>query len=241
MNCNYLDLWKKKTILLDMDGVLIDLAFANFFWQEFLPSQYALQRMIPVQAAARELEQHFMRVHGTLDWYSTDYWHKLLDLDIIALKNSLANRIQLRPGAIDFLNCLKAVKKRCILVSNAHPDSIAIKLGKTGIAHYFDVICSSHQLGLAKENPGFWQQFCSHFGVDPDQCAFIDDNEAVLNNAGIDLNCLYTVYEPDSRKKQPKKSSYSDVGDFSCFLSSAPQQDRLDSLSRDMPQQGNLV
>ncbi len=30
-----------ETVLLDMDGTLLDLHFDNFFWQEYLPRRYA--------------------------------------------------------------------------------------------------------------------------------------------------------------------------------------------------------
>ena len=32
------------TVLLDMDGTLLDLAFDNWFWQRHVPEQYALNR-----------------------------------------------------------------------------------------------------------------------------------------------------------------------------------------------------
>jgi putative hydrolase of the HAD superfamily len=34
--------WSRiDTVLLDMDGTLLDLRFDNWFWQELIPSRYA--------------------------------------------------------------------------------------------------------------------------------------------------------------------------------------------------------
>ncbi len=41
------------TVLLDMDGTLLDLAFDNWFWQRHVPEQYALSRCLDYAGAAR--------------------------------------------------------------------------------------------------------------------------------------------------------------------------------------------
>lgn len=35
------------TVLLDMDGTLLDLAFDNYFWQKLVPETYGEQQGIP--------------------------------------------------------------------------------------------------------------------------------------------------------------------------------------------------
>ncbi len=44
--------WKKiDTVLLDMDGTLLDLNFDNHFWKEFVPLKYAQQKDLSLDAA----------------------------------------------------------------------------------------------------------------------------------------------------------------------------------------------
>ena len=43
--------WKTiNTVLLDMDGTLLDLHFDNYFWQEHLPMRYAEQNNMSFDA-----------------------------------------------------------------------------------------------------------------------------------------------------------------------------------------------
>ncbi len=39
------------TVLLDMDGTLLDLGFDNWFWQPHVPEQYPPSRHLPYPAA----------------------------------------------------------------------------------------------------------------------------------------------------------------------------------------------
>ena len=44
--------WKEiKTVLLDMDGTLLDLYFDYYFWQEYLPEQWARENNISLKTA----------------------------------------------------------------------------------------------------------------------------------------------------------------------------------------------
>mgnify|MGYP000399803101 CR=1 FL=1 len=43
------------TVLLDMDGTLLDLHFDNHFWLDYVPRRYAEARGIPEADAKREL------------------------------------------------------------------------------------------------------------------------------------------------------------------------------------------
>lgn len=44
--------WNKiNTVLLDMDGTLLDLNFDNHFWLEFVPQRYAQKNQLSLAAA----------------------------------------------------------------------------------------------------------------------------------------------------------------------------------------------
>src|SRR5271170_5782772 len=57
------------TVLLDMDGTLLDQRFDNWFWQEHIPRRYAQPKGLSHPAAAAALAPLFHAVKGTMQWY----------------------------------------------------------------------------------------------------------------------------------------------------------------------------
>src|ERR1700722_498690 len=68
------------TVLLDMDGTLLDLRFDNWFWLELIPRRYAAAHGLEVEEAQQRLTLKFVAVRGTLQWYCIDYWSGELKL-----------------------------------------------------------------------------------------------------------------------------------------------------------------
>ncbi len=82
------------TVLLDMDGTLLDLHFDNHFWLEHLPQRYAERNGLSRAEADAVLEPLFREHAGQLNWYCLDFWSRELDLSIRELKH-----FRLRPAA----------------------------------------------------------------------------------------------------------------------------------------------
>src|SRR5262249_25062480 len=74
------------TVLLDLDGTLLDLGFDNDFWLDFIPSAFAAAQSVTVEEAKATLTPLFRACEGTLSWYCIDYWSRELGLDVEALK-----------------------------------------------------------------------------------------------------------------------------------------------------------
>ena len=83
------------TVLLDMDGTLLDLHFDNTFWLKHLPYRYAQIFNMPEEQAAQLLYKKFEDKKGTLEWYCTDYWAKELNVNIVALKQEVKHNERL--------------------------------------------------------------------------------------------------------------------------------------------------
>ncbi len=127
------------TVLLDMDGTLIDLHFDNHLWQQLVPERYAERLGLPLDEAKAQIDVHYHAVNGTLNWYCVDYWSETLGLDIRALKQELLAKIQWRPHAIPFLAELRAAGKQLVLFTNAHPASLSVKDAQLGLAEHLDL------------------------------------------------------------------------------------------------------
>src|SRR5690606_35263849 len=139
------------TVLLDMDGTLLDLHFDNHFWLEHLPQRYAERHGISRAMADRELQPLFARHAGQLAWYCLDFWSRELDLPIVELKREVAHLISLRPDADVFLDALRRAGKRVALITNAHRDSLDRKSTRLNSSHVkisYAVFCSPHHRAL---------------------------------------------------------------------------------------------
>lgn len=171
------------TVLLDMDGTLLDLHFDNHFWLQHLPQRYAEHHQCSLAQARAELLPLFEAHAGQLTWYCLDFWSAELGLDVALLKREVAHLIQLRPHAQAFLAALRQAGKRVALITNAHRDSLSLKLEKVELAPWFERLISAHDYGFPKEDQQFWFALQQDFAFSPARTLFIDDSLPILRSA----------------------------------------------------------
>jgi putative hydrolase of the HAD superfamily len=182
-----------------MDGTVLDLSFDNLFWLDALPRRWGERHGIPADRAIRELRARFDAKRGSLEWYCIDHWSDELDFDIAGLKAAMGEHIRYLPGAVEFLDAMRALGKRLLLTTNAHPISLAVKEHRTGLSRHFDELVSSHEFGVAKESAGFWARLAASHAVDPASTLFVDDSAAVIEAARTaGVLAVYQVLRPDS-------------------------------------------
>jgi len=208
-----------RTVCLDMDGTVLDLRFDNLFWLEALPRRWGERHGVPAEEATRRLRTRFDAKRGTLEWYCVDHWSEELDFDIAALKAELREHIRYLPGAVEFLDAVRALGKRLLLTTNAHPISLAVKERHTGLSRHFDALVSSHEFGVPKESVEFWARLGERHGVDPAATLFVDDSTAVLEAArAAGVLAVYQLLRPDStqplRLPLPGVSGIAGLGDL---------------------------
>ncbi len=189
------------TLMLDMDGTLLDLGFDNYVWMELVPEKYAAKHDMSEEQARTELFAKMRSLQGQLDWYCLDYWSELLDLDIASLHREVNHRIGFLPGAHEFLESLAGHELRVLMVTNSHRETLNIKSEVTGVADFFDEIYTSHDLGHAKEDQPFWQALQEAEQFDAGRSLFVDDNLKVLASARrYGLTKLLAVTRPVSHE-----------------------------------------
>ncbi|GHB77825.1 hydrolase [Psychrosphaera saromensis] len=207
------------TVLLDMDGTLLDLHFDNHFWMEHAPKALAKKHDISLQQAKENLKIQNDAVYGQLEWYCLDYWQQELDLPIVELKREICHLIQLRDDTIPFLDALKAAGKEVILVTNAHPDSLSLKVEMTQLDSHIDQLISCHQYGVSKESQSLWQQLQQDVGFDNKHTLFVDDSKPVLESAKkFGIQHLLAVANPDSKRQAKIIEGYTNTTDFRHLL-----------------------
>ena len=210
-----LDWTEIDTVLLDMDGTLLDLRFDNTFWRHHVPARYAALHSLDLEQAKDEIFPRYRAAEGTLAWYCLDHWSRTLGLDLKALKRACAHEISLRPLVPEFVAALKRRRLDLRLVTNAHQDAIDIKMAATGLAPQFDQIVCSHDYGTPKEDDAFWQAFQARLPFDPARALFIDDSLPVLRSARkFGVRELLTISQPDSAAPARDGGDFRAIGTF---------------------------
>lgn len=205
-----------QTVLLDMDGTLLDLHFDNHFWLDHMPRRYAEARGISAGEARDELLGFYQAVEGTMDWYCLDYWSEKLGMDVAMLKEEVDHLISVHPHVVEFLTAVQHSGRRAVLVTNAHMKSLSLKMDRTQLAGHFDAVICAHDIGVPKEDPSFWSKLQAVEQYEPAHTLLVDDNLSVLRSAqSYHMGALLCVRRPDS--KAPDK----DVGEFEAIGSFA--------------------
>jgi putative hydrolase of the HAD superfamily len=212
--------WKDiHTVLLDMDGTLLDLHFDNHFWLEHLPKKLAKKHGISLQKAKDMMAVEYEQVMGTLSWYCLDYWAEKLALDIVEAKREIEHLISMRDDSLPFINALRASGREVILVTNAHPDSLSLKVEHTQLDQHIDQLISTHEFAVTKESQELWQKLQEKLGFNRDHTLFVDDSLGILKAAqDFGIQHLLAVSNPDSKKPAREISEFPAIQDYRYLL-----------------------
>lgn len=196
-----------KSVLLDMDGTLLDKYFDDYFWEHLVPEKYSEKHGTTFGRAKEELMKKYKHHEGTLNWTDIDFWSKELSLDIPALKEQIKHLIEVHPNVEDFLRLLKIHKKKVYMATNAHFKVLDLKMKKTDIAMHFDACITSFDMGYPKEDIRFWNKAEKTLGFEKEKTLFIDDTAEILKTAR-EFGIRYILFKAKaSSKAEPKKSN----------------------------------
>lgn len=188
------------TVLLDMDGTLLDRHFDDHFWLEHVPKRYSAKYGTSLETSKEKLYAMFRSQENSLNWTDLDYWSEQLGLDIPLLKHEVDHLIAVHPDVIEFLEFLRKEAKEIHLVTNAHGKTLSLKMKKTRLGSYFDTIVSAHDLGLPKEDVAFWGELQKVITYDPSRTMLGEDSETNLHTADqYGIKHLIYISAPNSK------------------------------------------
>lgn len=203
------------TVLLDMDGTLLDKYFDDYFWEHYVPQQFADKQGVTIDSARSELITRYRSVENTLQWTDLDYWTEQLELDIPAMKRALDQMINIHPFVTEFLNYVRRMEKTVILVTAAHSKTLEIKVEKTGIESFFDRMICAEEVGTAKEDTRFWHVLEGIVGFNKERTMLADDTAKVLESAEhYGIKELVHIAKPSSRKPTAYSPRFPSIARF---------------------------
>ncbi|MDH4125630.1 MAG: GMP/IMP nucleotidase [Gammaproteobacteria bacterium] len=207
------------TLMLDMDGTILDLAYDNYMWLTYVPQRWAEQNGMSFEDARSHLIKQFGAAEGDLRWYCLDHWSEHLGLDVAQLHRDNHERIGFLPGAFEFLQRVRESNVRLLLVTNSHQATLDLKDEVTGLTAYFDGIYTSHSFGFAKERQEFWHALRGSVDFDPERTMFIDDSLFVLRSAAsYGVRHPVAIARPDTSRPRRENSDFVSVDGLSELL-----------------------
>ncbi|MCC5886879.1 MAG: GMP/IMP nucleotidase [Gammaproteobacteria bacterium] len=223
-----LDWTRIETVLLDMDGTLLDLRFDSEFWLNHLPARFADHHGLDDETAQTRLQVLFDQSRRSLQFYCLDWWSERTGLDIVGLKQDLIHLIQYRPSAREFLAAVRGSGRHTVIVTNAHRAGLDLKHRHTGIIDLVDAVESAHDHRLPKEDAGFWSTVQGRLGFDPATTLLVDDNmDALAAAERYGIGHLLAVAQPDSGAARLEGLPYPALEDFALLQPIAPLLNRL--------------
>ena len=213
-----LDMHALDSIILDMDGTLLDLQFDELVWNQRLPARYAQIHHISIDEARARILDLMTPIRGTLPWYCFDNWRELTGIDLTDIENEVYEFVRPRAGAVEFLQKLRQLPAQVILATNADRRSMTRKIKHTALRSFFDHIVSSHDFGYAKEDARFWHSLHDKVSFEPSRSLFIDDNHCVLTTAeNFGVRFVYGIANPASNGETKSSERFHCLDTFSEF------------------------
>ncbi|MFA4819667.1 MAG: HAD-IA family hydrolase [Candidatus Aenigmatarchaeota archaeon] len=203
---NKIDWANIDTVLLDMDGTLIDQHYEDYFWETLAPKAYAKKNKITLKKSREILFSKYHERMGHPEWGDVNFWSKELGLDLWKIRDKAKYLIKLHPHTMRFLDFLKKHGKKVYLVTAADNKSTKYKIAHTKIGNYFDGIFTQTDIGYTKCNTMFWKKLQRKVKFNPERALFADDREDMIKAAGeFGIRCVVLKVKYSSRK--PNRNS----------------------------------
>jgi len=187
-----------KAFIFDLDGTLLDsmgvwLNIDIDFLQKrgiAVPNDYTdtvLSMSFP-EAAAYTIKRYSLP--DSVD-ILTQEWN---DMAVYAY----GNIVQMKPGAKEYLSELRGRRVKLAIATSSTPELYEPALRNHGICEWFDVICTSEEVGCGKSRPDIFQLTAKKLGVPPCDCVVFEDILAAVKSAKAIGMTVYGVYDKSS-------------------------------------------
>lgn len=188
---------KFKAIFLDVDGVLVDSEKVfNACWRQAaedegyeMTFEQALELRSLDSSLAKEL---FKKWYGHEEAYPAIRQRRKA---IMAERNKV-EKLEGKPGVVEFLQQLKTLPIKVMIVTSSPVSRITEYLNSVGISmDLFDGVITTESVRRGKPFPDVYQYACEAVEISPEQCVAVEDSPNGVKSA-FQAGC-FTVIVPD--------------------------------------------
>jgi HAD superfamily hydrolase (TIGR01509 family) len=183
---------KLEGIVFDLDGVLLDTEY--YQWQGWV---------IPLRKFGIELtKEEYFDYAGKTAAIIEEELIKNYDLDVekgslfeekekLLIEWFQNEELKILPFAVETVEAVKAKGLKVAICSGGPRDEVHLKLERTGLAKYFEVVVSRDDVEKGKPNPDMYLLAVEKIGLRPEECLAFEDTEFGLKAAkSAGLTCL---------------------------------------------------
>ena len=194
---------KKKGLIFDMDGVIVDNAhYHALAWMKFAENY-------GINLSKEEIVSQFGSIN---DEILKALFKKELDQETIVkmafekeeiYREIYSKDIREVPGLTEFLNGLDMDKFSIAVATAAPPKNVEFVLGGTNLHRFFKIITDESEIKNGKPDPEIFLKTAKKIGVNPADCIVFEDSYhgiEAANRAGMRVIGLGTSHPKDSLK-----------------------------------------
>ena len=211
-----------KTIVFDMDGVLLDSEQLVMNIWILLGEKYNYsgieQAMIECLGTNREETRQIMeRIYGE-DFPYEDFRSEAKEM---FMERTKKDGVPLKPGARELLQFLKINGWRIGLASSTSGDTVKNELQTVGLYDFFEVVVSGEMVRESKPHPEIYFKACELLDVDPKQAIAVEDSKNGVRSAamaGMKVILVPDIVEPDEDSQRLAWKMFPDLFDVRRFF-----------------------
>jgi len=192
---------KIKAAIFDMDGTLVDsLMLWDVLWSSF-GEQY-LQDPKFAPAPEDDKKVRTLTLKDAMELIHRNYGLGESGSELLSQANRMmldfyANRVEMKPGALEFLQHLKKNGvKMCIATATA-PELVSVAMEHCGLYEYFPKVFSCSDIGKGKDQPDIFLQAAAWLGEQPEDTWLFEDSLTAIETAkqiGMPVIGIYDQY-----------------------------------------------
>lgn len=214
---------KYKTVLWDMDGVLVDSerhwkSLENFFLKDVVNDWHSFDQTRLTGRSMKDIYEILEAGHGI----SVSFEEYVNQYNNVA-KTIYQDQAELMPNAERVLNKLNETGISQGLVSSSSHTWINFTLERFQLRHFFQAVVSSDDVnGVGKPNPAIYEYACEQLKANPSETIVIEDSVPGIQ-AASGAGCTVIWYTGSEKSSTRTESDYivHDLGQVLSVLDSS--------------------